>query len=186
MSAAAVSRSRVNRVRQPRRPLRPLVCGLVFGLALATAPSASALEAGDKAPAFAAPSLTSEGNLALSQFRGKVVYLDFWASWCAPCLTAIPEIEKLRSEFGGDRFEVLAVNLDQKKKKALRFLSKTPISYPSCSDPKGRLPDQFGLDTMPTAYLIDKKGVIRYVHRGFQRGDGEKIREEIRALLREK
>lgn len=157
-----------------------LVAALVAALA---APSAFALGEGDRAPAFAAPSLSGKGNLQLSQYRGKVVYLDFWASWCAPCLTAIPEIEKLRSEFSPDDFQVLAVNLDQKKKKAMRFLSKTPISYPSCSDPKGRLPNQYGLETMPTAYLIDREGVIRYVHEGFKRGDGKKIREEIRALV---
>jgi peroxiredoxin len=145
--------------------------------------SAVALEAGDRAPAFAAASLTGKGTLELSQYRGKVVYLDFWASWCAPCLTAIPEVKALRDEFSANDFQVLAVNLDQNKEKALRFLSKTPIDYPSCSDPGGRLPDQYGLDTMPTAYLIDREGVIRYVHRGFQRGDGDKLRREIHALV---
>ena len=68
-------------------------------------------------------------------------------------------------------------------KKALRFLEKNPIGYPSASDPKGRLPKQFGVDTMPTSYLIDGEGVIRHVHRGFQRGDGVKLRAEIRKLL---
>jgi len=159
-------------------------CASVAALLVAlAAPTASALGEGDRAPAFAAPSLTGKGNIQLSEYRGKVVYLDFWASWCAPCLTAIPEVEALREEFSPDDFQVLAVNLDQQKKKAMRFLSKTPIGYPSCSDPKGRLPDQYGLDTMPTAYLIDREGIIRYVHRGFQRGDGKKLRAEIRALV---
>ena len=144
---------------------------------------ATALGVGDRAPDFAAPSLDGEGRVELSDYRGKVVYLDFWASWCAPCLKAIPEIEKIRSELPADAFQVVAVNLDQKKKKALRFLEKHPIGYPSASDPKGRLPDQFGLETMPTSYLIDAEGVIRYVHPGFKRGDGRKLRREIRALL---
>lgn len=155
-----------------------------LGLALAAAPAA-ALEEGDRAPSFAAPSLTGEGTVELGAHRGKVVYLDFWASWCAPCLTAIPEIEEMRAEFPADEFQIIAVNLDQKKKKALRFLKKNPIGYPSASDPKGRLPGQYGVDTMPTSYLIDRDGVIRYVHRGFSRGDGSKLREEIRALLRD-
>jgi peroxiredoxin len=142
-----------------------------------------ALEAGDRAPDFAAPSLAGNGNVELSRYRGKVVYLDFWASWCAPCLTAIPEIEAMRSEFPADRFQIIAVNLDQKTSKALRFLEKNPIGYPSATDPKGRLPEQFGLSTMPTSYLIDEDGVIRYVHRGFKRGDGSELRREIRALL---
>ena len=150
---------------------------------LLTTDVAFALEAGDRAPAFAAPALRGGGTVELSRYRGKVVYLDFWASWCAPCLTAIPEIEAMRSEFPATEFQIIAVNLDQKTKKALRFLSKNPIGYPSASDPKGLLPGQFGVDTMPTSYLIDREGVIRYVHRGFQRGDGSKLRHEIRALL---
>jgi peroxiredoxin len=89
----------------------------------------------------------------------------------------------MRSEFPADRFQVIAVNLDKKTSKALRFLDKHPIGYPSASDPKGRLPSQFGLETMPTSYLIDAEGVIRYVHRGFKRGDGDRLRHEIRALL---
>ena len=112
------------------------------------------------------------------------VLIDFWASWCAPCLVAVPEIEKMRSEFSNGDFQIIAVNLDQKKKKALRFLSKNPVGYPSASDPKGRLPGQYGVDTMPTSYLIDRDGVIRYVHRGFQRGDSEELRKKIRALLK--
>ena len=156
-----------------------LVLAAVLGLALPV----QALEEGDRAPAFAAPSLDGGGNVELGQYRGKVVYLDFWASWCAPCLQAIPEIEEMRADFPADQFQILAVNLDQNKKKALRFLKKNPIGYPSASDPKGRLPGQFGVDTMPTSYLIDRNGVIRYVHRGFSRGDGSKLRHEIRALL---
>jgi len=156
---------------------------LITLFVLLTTDVAFALEAGDRAPAFAAPALRGGGTVELSKYRGKVVYLDFWASWCAPCLTAIPEIEAMRSEFPATEFQIIAVNLDQKTKKALRFLSKNPIGYPSASDPKGLLPDQFGVDTMPTSYLIDREGVIRYVHRGFQRGDGAKLRHEIRALL---
>ena len=143
----------------------------------------SALDAGDRAPDFAAPSLKGGEAVELSQYRGKVVYLDFWASWCAPCLKAIPEVEEMRTEFPESEFQIIAVNLDQKKKKALRFLEKNPIGYPSASDPKGRLPGQFGVETMPTSYLIDENGVIRYVHRGFKKGDGSKLREEIRNLL---
>mgnify|MGYP005853822767 CR=1 FL=1 len=165
-----------------RLPAPALLLFSLLFLLLSGAPAA-ALEAGDDAPDFALPSLTGDGTVELSRYRGKLVYLDFWASWCAPCLTAIPEIEKMRKEFPADRFQVIAVNLDQKTRKALRFLEKNPIGYPSASDPEGRLPTRFGVDTMPTSYLIDGDGVIRLVHRGFKRGDGEDLRREIRALL---
>lgn len=165
--------------------VRVLLVALLLSLpgSLFASTGASALEAGDKAPDFSAPSLDGKGNVSLAQYRGKVVYLDFWASWCAPCLKAIPEIEAMRKELAGKNFQVVAVNLDQQTKKALRFLEKHPVGYPSASDPKGRLPKQFGVDTMPTSYLIDGDGVIRHVHRGFQRGDGAKLRAEIEKLL---
>lgn len=164
---------------------RPLIAGLCLLAFCALPMGAAALDEGDPAPAFSAPSLFGDGNVDLSQYRGKVVYLDFWASWCGPCLKAIPEIEEMRAEFPADQFQVVAVNLDQKARKAMRFLEKNPIGYPSAADPKGRLPGKFGLETMPTSYLIDRDGVIRYVHRGFSRGDGSRIREEIRMLLRQ-
>lgn len=159
-----------------------LALSLMTSLMLAPT-SVRALEAGERAPDFAAPALDGKGTVSLAQYRGKVVYLDFWASWCAPCLKAIPEIEAMRKDLASDGFQVVAVNLDTTPKKALRLLAKNPIGYPSASDPKGRLPKQFGVDTMPTSYLIDGEGVIRYVHRGFQRGDGTKLRAEIRKLL---
>lgn len=165
---------------RPEPNLRSLLALLLICLWSA---AAAALEEGDRAPAFAAPSLFGDGTVELGKYRGKVVYLDFWASWCGPCLKAIPEIEEMRSEFPADQFQILAINLDQVEKKALRFLEKNPIGYPSASDPEGRLPGKFGVDTMPTSYLIDREGVIRYVHRGFSRGDGSRLREEIRAVL---
>lgn len=168
-----------------RASVRALLASLIVSLlvSLLASTAALALEAGDKAPDFSAPSLDGKGNVSLAQYRGKVVYLDFWASWCAPCLKAIPEIEAMRKQLAGKNFQVVAVNLDQQPKKALRFLEKHPVGYPSASDPKGRLPKQFGVDTMPTSYLIDGEGVIRLVHRGFQRGDGAKLRAEIEKLL---
>ncbi len=156
---------------------------MFVALCVIASPSAHALEVGDRAPDFALPALDGKGTVSLAQHRGKVVYLDFWASWCAPCLKAVPEIETMRKELGNAGFAVVAVNLDQTPKKALRFLEKNPVGYPSASDPKGRLPKQYGVDTMPTSYVIDGEGVIRHVHRGFQRGDGAKLRAEIRKLL---
>ena len=169
-------------IRSPLAASLSLLTLLLIGF-LAAPSVARALEAGDRAPDFAAPALDGKGTVSLASYRGKVVYLDFWASWCAPCLKAVPEIEAMRKELPADRFAVVAVNLDQTPKKALRFLEKHPVGYASASDPKGRLPKQYGVDTMPTSYLIDGEGVIRLVHRGFQRGDGETLRAEIRKLL---
>ena len=159
---------------------------LIFSLSLlssSAAPPALALDTGDKAPEFEAPLLGSERTLKLKDQRGKVVYLDFWASWCDPCKTAIPAIEKLRGEFPKEQFQVLAVNVDKDTKKATKFLQKTPIGYPSVSDPRGKLPRLFGLETMPTSYLIDRNGVVRYVHKGFREEDVAVLRKEIAKLV---
>jgi len=154
--------------------------GLLF---FCTSP-ARALDPGDSAPRFSAPALDGRSTVDLSDLRGKVVLLDFWASWCPPCLTSLPKLEKLRTEISDGDFRVVAVNVDQEPGNALRFLANNPIGYPSATDPEGLIPERFGLDTMPTSYLIDREGVIRYVHKGFQRGDEKTLRDRIESLLR--
>ena len=166
-----------------RTRLMLLTWALATTLSLLAQPGL-ALEAGQRAPQFAVESLVGDKNLSLSAYRGKVVYLDFWASWCAPCLVALPELEKLRKEFPATQFQVLSVNLDRDLDKARRFLRDHDVNYPSGSDPEGSIADSYGLDTMPSSYLIDSKGVIRYVHRGFRASDIDEIRQHIRRLLR--
>lgn len=164
-----------------RRLRRALLCALATA---AFAAPAAALDAGDTAPDFRAPALEGALPVSLSDYRGKVVYLDFWASWCAPCATALPVLDSFRDEFGADEFQVLAINVDSDPKKAVAFLSRRPVGYPSVTDPAGRLPQQFGIETMPTSFLIDRKGVIRLVHRGFKKSDADQLRNEIRKLVR--
>jgi len=147
------------------------------------ATTAGAVEDGDPAPDFTALSLVEGETVKLSEYRGKVVYLDFWASWCPPCLTSLPQFNQLSEEFPASQFQMLAVNVDENPDKARKFLRKHPVRYPSAMDPKAKLPEKFGLKTMPTSYLIDRKGVVRYVHKGFRRGDLDRIRSEIQKVL---
>lgn len=146
--------------------------------------SAAAVEPGQKAPDFRATRLEGSGAIGLADYRGKIVYLDFWASWCAPCLKAVPALETLRSEFPPSKFQILAVNVDKKTRKARDFLAKHNIGYPSVSNPNGDIPGKFGLEAMPSSYLIDEKGVVRYVHKGFRDGDLDVIRKEVRRIMR--
>jgi thiol-disulfide isomerase/thioredoxin len=148
----------------------------------ALAVPASSLEAGDPAPEFSAPGLTG-GTVSLAAYRGKVVYLDFWASWCGPCAQALPALEELRQEFAPGDFQVVAVNVDRDPKLAKKFLQKRPVGYPSAIDPKGALPARFGIESMPTSFLIDRAGVVRHVQRGFRASDVGPLREEIRKLV---
>ncbi len=142
-----------------------------------------AVEPGQPAPAFQAKALDGKSTLSLEAFKGQVVYLDFWASWCGPCAAALPAIDKLQKEFGDKGFQVLAVNVDQDVRDARRFLARRPVGYPSVADPTGSIPTRFEVETMPTSFLIDRDGVVQYVHKGFRSGDEKELRSRIQALV---
>jgi thiol-disulfide isomerase/thioredoxin len=136
-------------------------------------------------PEFRLPVLGSQGSLGLADFKGKVLYVDFWASWCLPCAESIPAMEKIRNQLHSQGFEVIAINLDESVDDAKRFLLSKPVSYPVLLDRKQKTPAQFGIQGMPTAYLLDRQGQVRLTHVGFRKGDGEKLKIEIEKLLQE-
>ncbi|WP_255856673.1 TlpA disulfide reductase family protein [Bacterioplanoides sp. SCSIO 12839] len=147
--------------------------------------SATTLSAtvGEKAPGFKLPLVTKKGQLSLSEYRGKVVYVDFWASWCGPCRKSLPLLNDMRNELKGQPFEVLAINLDEDIKDARGFLKQFPVSYPTLHDGAGNTPEDYELKGMPTSYLIDKNGIVQAVHTGFKPSDMTKIRKEVASLL---
>lgn len=137
------------------------------------------------APEFELPILDKTSALRLSDLRGKVVYVDFWASWCAPCALSMPELESIRSRLHPRGFEVLAINLDSSLEDARRFLARTKVSYPILLDRKQTTPELFGVQGMPTAFLIDREGRLRNTHKGFKKGDADKLTKLIEQLLLE-
>jgi peroxiredoxin len=167
-----------SRSRRLSRALRAVCAALWLWPAVATA-----VDVGDEAPAFRLPALGAEGTVSLAEHRGKVVFLDFWASWCPPCLSSVPQLEELRREFSGSDFQIVAINIDRDPRKALAFLAKHSVAYPSASDPEGEWPKRFDIPTMPTSFLIDRKGVVRHVHAGFRDGDLDALRARVRELL---
>lgn len=152
---------------------------------LLLSPQAMALEAGNNAPQLSAP--FSDGSiLSLAQLRGQVVYVDFWASWCAPCREAMPALDVLHQRYRARGFTVLGVNVDSDRKSAQRMLDQLVPAFPMVFDPKGLWPEAFGLRDMPTSFLIDAKGVIRYVKKGYRNRDVPQIEAAIQAALGEK
>lgn len=145
--------------------------------------SVSAISVGDTVPSFKARTIDGSKSVAVEDYRGKVILIDFWASWCPPCLKSLPKYNDLRREIGTDNFEIVAVNVDENTEDAKKFLAKHPVSYPIAKDPKGILPGVFGVKAMPTSYLVDKNGVVKYVHAAFKEGDIEKLRVEIEKLI---
>lgn len=155
---------------------------LVFMLVLNS--DLQALQAGDKAPEVVLPFLLGGGKLSLSDLKGRVVYVDFWASWCGPCRKSFPALDQLRAELSAQGFEVYAINLDEKVADTEAFLKKFPVKFPLLHDAAGKTAEQFGVMGMPTAYLLDQQGVIRKVHQGFKNKDIAKIRSEVLSLLK--
>lgn len=121
--------------------------------------------------------------LDLAQFRGRVVYLDFWASWCAPCRESFPWMNRLRGELGHDGLVVIAVNVDHERADAERFLREHPVKFRIVYDPDGLLPEKFGVLGMPTSFLIDRNGHVQSRHEGFLLRDRDALRQQIRALV---
>lgn len=153
--------------------------------ALALSSQAMALEIGRAAPSLSG--LANDGRmLSLSQFKGQVVYVDFWASWCAPCRAAIPALEVLYQRYRARGLVVVGVNVDSERKSAQRMLDQLTPNFPIVFDPDGKWPEAFGLRDMPSSYLIDAKGVVRYVNSGYRERDVPQIEAAIKAALGEK
>ena len=140
---------------------------------------AESVRPGQVAPDFNLPLLRENTPVALADFQGKLVYLDFWASWCPPCRISMPELESLHKEFPADRFTILAVNLDEDRNKALKFLERVPVGYPILIDTDGEVPARYQLPGMPTGYLLNASGVVLHVHKGYRPGDKELIRQLV-------
>jgi thiol-disulfide isomerase/thioredoxin len=134
----------------------------------------------------AAPRHPAPGFPALQAQRGKVVLVDFWASWCGPCRQALPAYEGLRKEYGARGFEVIAVDVDEHPKDGAAALAALRLSYPQVADPKGALAESYAVNAMPASYLVDRAGVLRQVHNGFEPEDIEPLRKAVAQLLEEK
>ena len=163
--------------------MRTRLIAFVPALSLLFAHATPGADEGDAAPDFALAVLGIESAGSLSATHGKVRYVDFWASWCAPCRVSIPEIVALQEDHGGDSFEVIGISVDERVEDALDFLERFSMNYVNFSDPDGATAEAYALRTMPTSFVIDPEGHITLVHEGFRRGDMETIREHIIELL---
>ena len=130
---------------------------------------------------------TLEGAPAhnLQEFKGKVVYMDFWASWCLPCVKSFPFLNELDHDLKEQGLHVIGINLDEKVTDAQEFLAKHPVDFSIVADPSKQCAKGFEVIAMPTSYLIDRKGNIRHIHRGFRSGETNELRALITQLVME-
>jgi len=145
------------------------------------------VKVGAAAPVFQGTTLDGKA-INLADYKGKVVLLDFWASWCVPCRLEMPYLATLHQRYQNAAFEIITVNIDDKEQNARRFIDQVRqrILFPVVKDPQKKLPPKYQIKGMPTTVLIDKNGVIRYWHTGFKTSDKQKYVDQINTLLQEK
>ena len=159
-----------------------VLLGLAFAFALVGSAVAGSVKAGDTFPNLADFKL--EGKLPDS-LKGKVVLIDFWASWCEPCKQSFPVMEELHKKYSDRGLVIIAINLDEKKPDMEAFLKKNTASFTVVRDPNQKLVDKTGIATMPSSFLIDREGKVRFTHTGFRGNETKKkYEEEIEGLLK--
>lgn len=136
------------------------------------------------APDFSLPTRAGS-SVSLSQLKGQVVMINFWASWCGPCRQEMPLLEQMYQKYNRLGFTLVGVNVDEKPTDAERFLAKVPVSFPVALDSKSDASKLYKVQAMPSSIFIDRKGTVRYLHAGYRPGDEAKYQEQIRALLKE-
>lgn len=127
--------------------------------------------------------LTSTGKLDFSQYHGKVLYLDFWASWCEPCRFSFPVLNALQTHYDAKDFALVGISVDETKKSALGFLKETPATFTVALDSTGVCPTELGVQGMPTSYIFDRDGKLVFTHQGFRKADEVIIRAKLDELL---
>jgi cytochrome c biogenesis protein CcmG/thiol:disulfide interchange protein DsbE len=165
--------------------LRLLFSLLILVLAL-PAPIDFAGTRGDGAPApdFTLPtSSTSSGTMSLHDFRGKVVYVDFWASWCVPCRQSFPWMSSMSERYAAQGLVVVSVNLDKKRDAVDEFLQRFPATFVVALDPAGKTAEAFHVAVMPSSFIVSRTGKIVYTHAGFDLAKARTIEDQIKEAL---
>lgn len=153
-----------------------------IGLLLASVAQAEVLEG--QAPDFTLKSRSGE-NIKLSELRGDVVMINFWASWCAPCRQEMPLLEELHKKYSDLGFVLLGVNVEEDSSKAGELLREVPVSFPVLYDNKNDVTKLYKVVAMPSTVMVDRDGNMRYLHRGYLPGYEEEYARQIKELVRE-
>ena len=154
---------------------------LIAALLALSAPLTWALDVGQSAPDVDLPGATVAGKL--SDLQGKVVYLDFWASWCGPCKQSFPWMNELQRKYGARGLQVVAINLDARRSDADQFLQRNAAAFALAFDGRADSARRIGVKGMPTSLLLDGQGKVLYVHQGFRAEERAELEARVAAAL---
>ena len=155
---------------------------IIFSIMLLAQSDVFAVDTGQPAPSIELPAELS-GTVSLAQLKGKVIYLDFWASWCGPCRQSFPWMNEMQSKYAPKGLVIVAVNVDANTVDAKKFLGEIPAKFEIAFDAKGLTPKIFGIKGMPTSYLIDRTGKVLSVHTGFNPSKKTEIESALKHAL---
>ncbi len=163
--------------------IRNSIVALLACVLTASSLASSGLE-GQQAPDFALKS-SSGANLRLSEYRGDVVMINFWATWCGPCRQEMPLLDELYARYQRVGFNLLGVNIDDDSRRAMKMIDELGVSFPVLFDSRKEVSKLYEVEAMPVTVLIDREGNVRHVHHGYKPGYEQKYLDQIRSLLRE-
>jgi len=163
--------------------IKNLTLGLLVTVFAATSLASSGLE-GQVAPDFALKSSTGE-NLRLSEYRGDVVMINFWATWCGPCRQEMPLLDELYTRYERVGFSLLGVNIDDDSRRAMQMIEDLGVSFPVLFDARKEVSELYEVEAMPVTVLVDREGNVRHVHHGYKPGYEDIYLDQVRSLLRE-
>jgi peroxiredoxin len=145
---------------------------------------AAVLANGAPAPSFQLDSMAGK-KLNLSDLRGKVVLLNFWASWCGPCRKEMPILEQMYRQYQSKGVTLVGVNVEPSSDDAVKWLKSTPVTFPILFDRDSSVSKLYQVQGMPNTVIVDRKGKVRYIHRGYKPGEESDYLDQIRSLVRE-
>ena len=155
--------------------VRSCTCAVLSGLA--------SIAGAAPAPPFELPG--DHGSVNLAALRGKVVYVDFWASWCAPCRKSFPWMNGLQKRHAAEGLHIVAINLDEKREDAAAFLAQVPATFTIVYDPAGATAKAYRIKGMPSSALIGRDGQLLWMHTGFNPAEAAQLEAKVGAALKE-
>ena len=157
-------------------------CACALACSALVSPIAAAVGVGERAPPFALPTAAGD-TVALERLRGKVVYVDFWASSCGPCRRSFPWMNAMNRKYAAQGLAIVAINVDKKRDDAMQFLGEMPAEFTVVYDAPGAVPAAYAVKGMPSSYVIDQSGNVSAVEQGFRDESPTMLEQKIRALL---